>query len=201
MAVAVKGCSYDALFKLMIVGDSGVGKSCLLLRFVDSTFTSSFITTIGIDFKIKTILVDGVRVKLQIWDTAGQERFRTIVTAYYRGAMAVLLVYDVTDRDSFQHVRGWSQNVETHGQDGVYRVLVGNKSDASERAVSTSEGSELAAELGLQFFECSALANLNVDEVFVATARELLARRVQSPAQLSLVSPQPVAKCAPCVRG
>ncbi len=87
--------------KLLLIGDSGVGKSCCLLRFSEDSFTPSFITTIGIDFKIRTIDLDGKRVKLQIWDTAGQERFRTITTAYYRGAMGILLVYDVTDRKSF----------------------------------------------------------------------------------------------------
>ncbi|KAG0006772.1 GTP-binding protein [Entomortierella chlamydospora] len=96
-----KSASYDYLIKLFLIGDSGVGKSCLLLRFSDDSFTPSFITTIGIDFKIRTIELDGKRIKLQIWDTAGQERFRTITTAYYRGAMGILLVYDVTDERSF----------------------------------------------------------------------------------------------------
>ncbi|KAJ3158408.1 GTP-binding protein [Geranomyces michiganensis] len=96
-----KSASYDYLIKLLLIGDSGVGKSCLLLRFSDDSFTPSFITTIGIDFKIRTIELDGKRIKLQIWDTAGQERFRTITTAYYRGAMGILLTYDVTDERSF----------------------------------------------------------------------------------------------------
>ena len=94
-------CSDIAQIKLLLIGDSGVGKSCCLLRFSEDSFTPSFITTIGIDFKIRTIDLDGKRVKLQIWDTAGQERFRTITTAYYRGAMGILLVYDVTDEKSF----------------------------------------------------------------------------------------------------
>jgi Ras-related protein Rab-8A len=93
--------NYDELIKLLLIGDSGVGKSCLLLRFSDDTFTTSFITTIGIDFKIRIIELDNRLIKLQIWDTAGQERFRTITTAYYRGAMGILLVYDVTDESSF----------------------------------------------------------------------------------------------------
>ncbi len=98
---------YDFLIKLLLIGDSGVGKSCLLLRFCDDAWTPSFITTIGIDFKIRTIELDGKRIKLQIWDTAGQERFRTITTAYYRGAMGILLVFDVTDQKSFENVRTW----------------------------------------------------------------------------------------------
>jgi len=115
--------SYDLLIKLLIIGDSGVGKSCMLLRFVDDSYTSSFITTIGIDFKIKTIELDGKRVKLQIWDTAGQERFRTITTAYYRGAMGLLLVYDVTNDDSFRNVTNWSRNVDQHAAENVDRLL------------------------------------------------------------------------------
>jgi Ras-related protein Rab-8A len=175
---------YDVLLKLLIVGNSGVGKSCLLLRFADASFTSSFITTIGIDFKIKTVLIDGVRVKFQIWDTAGQERFRTIVTAYYRGAQGVLLVYDVTDAQSFRDVRGWSRNVDTHGQEGVYRLLVGNKCDshACDRQVSEPEGRELGEELGIKFFEASAKANVNVDAVFETAARDLLTRRAAAAA-------------------
>ncbi|KDN39605.1 hypothetical protein RSAG8_08761, partial [Rhizoctonia solani AG-8 WAC10335] len=110
---------YDFLIKLLLIGDSGVGKSCLLLRFCDDAWTPSFITTIGIDFKIRTIELDGKRIKLQIWDTAGQERFRTITTAYYRGAMGILLVYDVTDEKSFNNIRTWHANVEQHASVGV----------------------------------------------------------------------------------
>ena len=115
----------------------GVGKSCLLMRYSDDSFTSSFITTIGIDFKVKTITIDGKRVKLQIWDTAGQERFRTITTAYYRGAMGILLVYDVTDMHSFQNVRNWMRQIQQHASANVNKILIANKSDVaeSERAV------------------------------------------------------------------
>lgn len=113
----------------------GVGKSCLLLRYSDDSFTSSFITTIGIDFKIKSILIDESKVKLQIWDTAGQERFRTITTAYYRGAMGILLVYDVTDENSFKNVGNWMKQIEQNAADNVNKILVGNKCDVdiSER--------------------------------------------------------------------
>jgi Ras-related protein Rab-8A len=123
---------YDYLIKLLLIGDSGVGKSCLLLRFSDGSFTTSFITTIGIDFKIRTIELDGKRIKLQIWDTAGQERFRTITTAYYRGAMGILLVYDVTDESSFNNIRNWIRNIEQHASDNVNKILVGNKADMDE---------------------------------------------------------------------
>ena len=103
--------TYDYLIKLLLIGDSGVGKSCLLLRFSDDAFNTSFITTIGIDFKIRTVEIDNKRCKLQIWDTAGQERFRTITTAYYRGAMGILLVYDITDEQSFANIRNWCVRV------------------------------------------------------------------------------------------
>ena len=99
--------TYDYLIKLLLIGDSGVGKSCLLLRFSDDAFNTSFITTIGIDFKIRTVEIDNKRCKLQIWDTAGQERFRTITTAYYRGAMGIAVVYDITDEQTLVSVQGW----------------------------------------------------------------------------------------------
>lgn len=143
-----KGGSYDYLVKLLLIGDSGVGKSCLLLRFSDDSFTPSFITTIGIDFKIRTIELDGKRIKLQIWDTAGQERFRTITTAYYRGAMGILLVYDVTDEKSFANIRNWIRNIEQHASDNVNKMLVGNKCDMQDkRVVEADRGKALADEV------------------------------------------------------
>ncbi|KAH1231316.1 Ras-related protein RABE1c [Glycine max] len=181
---------YDYLIKLLLIGDSGVGKSCLLLRFSDGSFTTSFITTIGIDFKIRTIELDGKRIKLQIWDTAGQERFRTITTAYYRGAMGILLVYDVTDEASFNSnllsllgfcypdIRNWIRNIEQHASDNVNKILVGNKADMDEskRAVPTSKGQALADEYGIKFFETSAKTNMNVEEVFFSIARDIKQR-------------------------
>ncbi|PAN27678.1 hypothetical protein GQ55_5G099400 [Panicum hallii var. hallii] len=169
---------YDYLIKLLLIGDSGVGKSCLLLRFSDGSFTTSFITTIGIDFKIRTVELDGKRVKLQIWDTAGQERFRTITTAYYRGAMGILLVYDVTDESSFNNIRNWIRNIEQHASDNVNKVLVGNKADMDEskRAVPTAKGQALADEYGIKFFETSAKTNLNVEQVFFSIARDIKQR-------------------------
>ena len=103
---------YDYLFKLLLIGDSGVGKSCLLLRFADDTYTESYISTIGVDFKIRTIELEGKTVKLQIWDTAGQERFRTITSSYYRGAHGIIVVYDVTDESTFANVKQWLQENE-----------------------------------------------------------------------------------------
>ncbi|WVZ62523.1 hypothetical protein U9M48_012262 [Paspalum notatum var. saurae] len=173
---------YDYLIKLLLIGDSGVGKSCLLLRFSDGSFTTSFITTIGIDFKIRTIELDGKRIKLQIWDTAGQERFRTITTAYYRGAMGILLVYDVTDESSFNNIRNWIRNIEQHASDNVNKILIGNKADMDEskRAVPTSKGQALADEYGIKFFETSAKTNLNVEQVFFSIARDIKQRLAET---------------------
>ncbi|GMM34530.1 Rab family GTPase [Saccharomycopsis crataegensis] len=163
--------SYDMIMKLLLVGDSGVGKSCLLLRFVEDKFNPSFITTIGIDFKIRTIEVNGKRIKLQVWDTAGQERFRTITTAYYRGAMGIILVYDVTDERTFANVRTWFSTVNQHANDDAQLMLVGNKSDETDnRAITKQQGESLAKELNIPFIEASAKTNENVDEIFFQLA-------------------------------
>lgn len=168
--------TYDILIKLLLIGDSGVGKSCLLLRFCEDQFTPSFITTIGIDFKIRTIDLDGKRCKLQVWDTAGQERFKTITTAYYRGAMGILLVYDVCDAKSFENVRTWYANVQQHANEEVELILVGNKCDMSDkRVVTTEQGQELANELGIPFIETSAKTTTNVEDTFYSLARRVKA--------------------------
>merc|ERR1712023_374956 len=156
---------YDYLIKLLLIGDSGVGKSCLLCRYSEDIFNNKFITTIGIDFKIRTIELDGKKIKLQIWDTAGQERFRTITQAYYRGAMGILLVYDVTDETSFANIRQWVKNIEANAQDNVNKILIGNKCDMTDKKMVTYEqGESLAKEFGIQFFETSAKQNVKVEE-------------------------------------
>ena len=132
---------HDLYIKLLMLGDTGVGKTCLLLRYAYDSFSPTFITTIGIDFKIKHVTIDGLKCKLQIWDTAGQERFRTITISYFRGAQGILLCYDVTDRDTFENVRHWVSQIKKHADDDVGVIMVGNKCDKSElRMVSTEEG-------------------------------------------------------------
>ena len=153
----------------------------MLLRFCEDSFTPSFITTIGIDFKIRIVDLDGKKVKIQIWDTAGQERFRTITTAYYRGAMGIMLVYDVTDERSFNNIRNWLRNIEQYASDGVNKILVGNKCDDVERRVVERErGAELAREYGLKFMETSAKNNLNVEEAFLTLSRDIKKRLIDT---------------------
>lgn len=174
--------------KLLLIGDSGVGKSCLLLRFCDDSFASSFITTIGIDFKVRTIEVDGRKIRLQIWDTAGQERFRTITTAYYRGAMGILLVYDISDSSSFQNVRNWIGSILEYAAENVNVVLVGNKADLTDnkRRITTAQGQALADEYNIKFFETSAKTNFNVEEVFFSIARDIKIRLEETNARFDL---------------
>eukprot|EP00745_Piridium_sociabile_P039646 TRINITY_DN74499_c0_g2_i1.p1 TRINITY_DN74499_c0_g2~~TRINITY_DN74499_c0_g2_i1.p1 ORF type:complete len:144 (+),score=10.86 TRINITY_DN74499_c0_g2_i1:83-514(+) len=138
--MATRARDYDHLFKLVLIGDSGVGKSCVLLRFADDAFTDSYITTIGVDFRFRTITVDQKIIKLQIWDTAGQERFRTITSAYYRGADGIVMVYDTTERSSFDHIDDWLGEVMRFATESTCKIVVGNKSDLTdERAVPSEE--------------------------------------------------------------
>jgi len=151
------------------------------MRFADDSFTTSFITTIGIDFKIRTITLDGKRIKLQIWDTAGQERFKTITTAYYRGAMGILLVYDVTNEGSFANINQWMLAIQQHASDSVNKVLLGNKADTSgplvsKRAVATARGQALADQHGIRFFETSAKNSINIEEAFSTITRDIKQR-------------------------
>ncbi|XP_022666255.1 ras-related protein Rab-35-like [Varroa jacobsoni] len=168
---------YDHLFKLLIIGDSGVGKSSLLLRFADNTFSGNYITTIGVDFKIRTLEIDGERVKLQIWDTAGQERFRTITSTYYRGTHGVVVVYDVTNGESFANVKRWLHEIDQNC-DVVNRILVGNKNDDPQRKVVVTEDAQAFADrMNIKLFETSAKDNLNVEEMFNAITRMVLASK------------------------
>ena len=180
---------YDFLFKIVVIGDSGVGKSCLLLRFADDTYTESYISTIGVDFKIRTLVVDGKVVKLQIWDTAGQERFRSITSTYYRSAQCVMMVYDVTDLESFANARGqWKAEVAKNAAQDVPIILVGTKSDlVNKKVVPTADAQALAAlwtaeakQAGstwtVPFFETSAKTSKNVEEAFMELTKALVSR-------------------------
>ncbi|KAK1163908.1 ras-related protein Rab-37-like isoform X1 [Acipenser oxyrinchus oxyrinchus] len=170
-------------FTVMLLGDSAVGKTCLLVRFKDGAFLAgSFIATVGIDFRNKVVAVDSVKVKLQIWDTAGQERFRSVTHAYYRDAQALLLLYDITSRSSFDNIRAWLTEIHEYAQQDVVIMLLGNKSDMSnERVIKREEGEKLAREYGVPFMETSAKTGVNVELAFLAVAKELKHRCVQQP--------------------
>ncbi|PRP88244.1 Rab GTPase [Planoprotostelium fungivorum] len=164
---APKPKDYDFLFKLLLIGDSGVGKSCILLRFADNAFTDNFISTIGVDFKIKTIEIDGKKVKMQIWDTAGQERFQTITTSYYRGAHGLIIVFDVTNKPSFDNIKKWLDDIERHAAPSIVKCLVGNKCDLeSKRIIDTRTAKELADNLGISYLETSAKESININSAF-----------------------------------
>ncbi|KAK7091683.1 uncharacterized protein [Littorina saxatilis] len=166
----------DYLFKLVIVGDSGVGKTSLLLKYVDDVFTDTFISTIGVDFKIRTFDMDGKKVKLQIWDTAGQDRFKNIVSTFYRNAHGILLVYDVTDVTSFQNIQQWLKEIDKYAGQKAKQVLVGNKCDlAPRRQVSLEEGRALAATTSMMHIETSAKTSANLEALFSDLTRDLMA--------------------------
>ena len=166
---------YDYLLKILIIGNSGVGKSCLLVRFADDIYQENYIATIGVDFKIKTLDVDEKNVKLQIWDTAGQDRFRNITASYYRGAAGIAIVYDITDPESFFNINSWLIEVEKNASKNVYKILIGNKCDLEEkRKVTFEQGKEFADTHGMKFFETSAKNAHNVEESFITMTREII---------------------------
>ncbi|XP_030381839.1 GTP-binding protein yptV1-like [Scaptodrosophila lebanonensis] len=162
---------YKYLFKLLMLGDAGVGKSCLLMRFADKRYTGQYICTVGIDFKVRTIEVAGQMVKLQIWDTAGEERFRSVITSYYRGAHGVFLVYDTTHRQSYRNIDVWLREIGRHTNNNINIMLVGNKCDIiGQRQVSHQGAAMYAESLGIPFMETSARSGANVEEVFISMA-------------------------------
>jgi len=167
------GPEYDQLFKILLIGDSGVGKSSILLRFTDDDFEEDHPATIGVDFKTKLITLDGKRVNLTIWDTAGQEKFRSLTSSYYRGTHGIILVYDVTKRVSFLSLEQWLNEVEMYSTNqDVITLLVGNKVDKSEREVSREEAAKFAKAKSMLFIECSAKTKLGIQQAFEACTKD-----------------------------
>ena len=166
---------YDFLFKILLVGNSSVGKSSLFLRFVDDVWNDVFVPTIGVDFKIKTLKINEQNVKLQIWDTAGQERFRTIISSYYKGAQGILLVFDLTEKESFESLNNWLIEIEKNANKNVVKILIGNKCDLEDkRVISYSQAKDFADSNGLKYVETSAKTNNNVTEAFSEIGKELM---------------------------
>jgi|688.fasta_scaffold201594_4 Ras-related protein Rab-1A len=158
---------YNYIFKIILVGNSNVGKSSIILRFTDGTFSEDFVSTIGLDFRNKILNIDDRQIKLQIWDTAGQEKFRTISSFYYKGAHGIILVYDVTNRNSFKNSQKWLDDILPNCTNSTAILLIGNKSDMDkQREVLYEEGKQLADEYNLMFIETSAKDRINIDLAF-----------------------------------
>jgi Ras-related protein Rab-1A len=190
----------DFLFKLLMIGDPGVGKSCFCLRFTDETFTESYISTIGVDFRIKTVGFENKLIKLQIWDTAGPERFRTITSAYYRGCHGILVMFDVQDRRSFESVPHWMDQISANANQACKRILVGCKADnaSDRREVAASEGRSCAERFCCRYIECSAKTGFNVERAVCKLVQEVYpsvqASAVQALAGRNFVVQSPAAK-------
>ncbi|PIA49580.1 hypothetical protein AQUCO_01300400v1 [Aquilegia coerulea] len=174
----------DYLFKIVLIGDSSVGKSNLLARFAKNEFYPNSKSTIGVEFQTQKIDIGGKEVKAQIWDTAGQERFRAVTSAYYRGAVGALIVYDISRRQTFDSIGRWLNELHSHSDMNVVTILIGNKSDLKDaREVPTTEGKALAESQNLFFMETSALDSTNVSAAFQTVVKEIyniLSRKVLS---------------------
>ncbi|KAL7711581.1 Small GTPase Rab11B [Entamoeba marina] len=165
---------YDHLYKVVLVGESGVGKSNLLLRFTRNEFDPDKRSTIGVEFATRSITYNNKNIRAQIWDTAGQERYRAITNAYYRGALGALIVYDITKKNSFESVERWLQELHDNADKKVVQMIIANKSDLQQtREVETSEGEELAKKNNAYFFETSALDGSNVEDAFMALLKKI----------------------------
>ena len=165
-------------FKILTIGESGVGKTCILRRFVENKFLKNHLATIGIDFKTKTLNINNQEIKLKIWDTAGQERFRNITTQYYKGADGIVLIYDVTDDASYEKIRDWMEQIlSTTKREDIGLVLLGNKCDMEPRAVTEEQGNKMAEELKVSYFETSALTGQGINEAFNELTRDIMKRK------------------------
>ena len=161
--------SDDTVYKVLLLGDSSVGKTCVLLRYCDKTFQEAHLSTIGLDYRLKTMtLENGKNIKLQIWDTAGQDRFRAITKNYYKGANGIILIYDVTNLQTYENVKNWINQIREEANPNVVIYLAGNKVDVNEelRVVRTEEGQKIADEYNLPFYETSAKSGININEIF-----------------------------------
>jgi small GTP-binding protein len=158
----------DLVYKILLLGDSEVGKSCFLMRYADNVFVDNYITTIGLDYKLKYIQLDsGQVIKVQLWDTAGQERFRTIAKSYYKGAHGIILIYDVTNRKTYDNIKKWLNQIRDEASNRISIILVANKIDCEDtRQVTKEEGETLAKASNLPIFEASAKDSINVNESF-----------------------------------
>ncbi|XP_014600829.1 ras-related protein Rab-11A [Leptopilina heterotoma] len=188
---------YDYLFKVVLIGDSGVGKSNLLSRFTRNEFNLESKSTIGVEFATRSIQVDGKTIKAQIWDTAGQERYRAITSAYYRGAVGALLVYDIAKHLTYENVERWLRELRDHADQNIVIMLVGNKSDLRHlRAVPTDEAKAFAERNGLSFIETSALDSTNVETAFQNILTEIYRivsqKQIRDPPEGDTIRPQNV---------
>ena len=166
---------YDFIFKVLLLGNSDVGKSSLILRYVDQVWSDNFVPTIGVDFKVKTLELDNKNIKMQIWDTAGQERFRNVIASYFRGSHGILLLYDITNKDSFKNLESWLIEIEKNASPNVLKILIGNKNDLeNDRDIKYEEGQAFANRNGMQFIETSAKMNTNVNEAFETLAKLMI---------------------------
>ena len=178
----------EITYKILLLGDSSVGKTCFLKRYTDNTFQDAYLSTIGFDFKFKSVpLKSGKKVKVQLWDTAGQERFRTIAKSYYKGAHGIILIYDVTNRKTFENIRKWLNQIKEETSNKISIILVANKIDCDEdlRVVSKEEGEDLAKNAGLPIYEASAKDSINVNESFQFLIEEVAANSSNLHAQVT----------------
>lgn len=167
--------NFDYLVKILLIGESGVGKTCVLEQFIESKFTTNHLPTIAIDFRMKILKINNIKLKMQLWDTAGQERFNTLTTGFFKSSHGVIIIYSITDKNSFEKVFKWMDQISLLGPKGVKIILVGNKNDLDDkREVSYEQGRDLAKDFDIPFFETSAKTGREVDDVFKKVGEDIL---------------------------